>query len=603
MGNSLSTTDRGKPKLSITARNKLCKPRVGRLRSRRRILYLFPGRKVSKQQRYEPTNWACPAVPEQHLSSGGSSDPDAEITNYSPKSDSSYLRPCSSSQSRHPSSRHSRNSSASESFQDTFQPHSRRNSTLVSRPGSRDFGLGSGHDISSVVRRRSQIFAAPPATKTRRQQIPTLEGAMPTSQLFALDLAEADRSETPSGYSVLGGFKRGSLRIVNTVASPTPSTPDAWPGCRNSSPACDGASDRAAVAPTPTPQLTVSPHEDQEYFGHHTSTQEPGVIIDRGVMRKKFLDAVTGASHSPEVIPHIYDTLCVGNLHKSPTYLTSPIVGCLSSYPIVIDEPEITPLEDKLLLLQSVSSSNLEQLLKKKAPIPTSCNPVIRADNKPILRRVSSFEDISCGSLALSSLNPNTLELEAGSGYSRSKRARANRSWYGRVTCGSGVDTDMYFSSVEQEESNGGGITTSFNNQVPSLAQYDHSITLKQSRTTKHPGVAPNSNFFPESPPHYEKQSANRRLSNHKPEVVNTVRRPNTANAPNSEQLTGRGQISQRPDQIHIGTAHSRISTPHDPHNQQSHLCAPLRVPSYTGAEYYHRFALRRQQSMKGVCG
>lgn len=604
MGNSSSTIDRGKPKLTATARNKLCKPRVGRLRNRRRILYLFPGAKVSKQ-RYEPTNWACCPAPEQHLSSRVSSDPDAETTQYLSKSDNSNLRHSSSTQSRHPSSRHSRNSSVCESSYDTCQANSRRNSTLMPKTGPGDLGLC---DPSSVVRRRSQIFAAPPATKTRRQQIPNLEGTMPVSQLFALDLADADRSETPSGYPVLGVFKRGSLRIVNRVASPSPPIPDARPKRRNSSPTSAGAPVRAVATPTPPPQLTVSPHEDQGYFGLHAGTQASGVIINGGVTVKESLNSVSGAPHSPEVIPHTYNTPCVGDLHESSTYLASPTVGCLSSHPMVLDEPEITPLEDKLLLLQSVSSSKLEQLPSKEAPIITSCNPVISPDNKSILRRASSVDNISCGSPALSSSNSNALELRGGSGYFRTKNFRASRSWYGRVMCCScGWDTccedgtDMYISSVEQEESNGGGITTSFNTRVASLALYDHSIMHNQSLTKKLPNVASNSNLkLPESPPPYtlpEKQC------NHKsspPGSMDTVPRPD---APKSKQLTARGQIPQWPDQTHIGTAHSRINTSHAPYNQQPHLCVPLKVPSYTGAEYYHRFALRRQQPIKRICG
>lgn len=605
MGNSLSTTDHGEPKLSITTRNKLCKPRVGRLRSRRRILWLLPGAKVSKQ-RCEPAHWTCYALPEQPLPSRVSSDPDAEITHHSPKSDSSNLRHCSPAQSRHPSSAHSRNSSVCESYQDTCQPHSRRNSTLMSKPEPRDFGLGNGHDPSSVVRRRSQIFAAPPATKTRRQQIPTLGSAMPASQLLALNPIPADRAGTPSGYSVLGVFKRGSLRIVNTVASPTPSTPDARPKRRNSSPAYAGASVRAVVTPTPTPQLTVSPHEDQEYFGHHAGTQAPGVIIDGSVTAGEFSSLVTGAPHSPGVIPHAYDTLCMNDLHESPT----SIVGCLSSYPMVIDEPEITP-EDKLLLLQPVSSSYIEQ---NETSISTSCNPVISPDNA-ILRR-ASIDNISYSSSAPSSPDSNILELRAGGGYFQEKGIRASQSWSGRVTCGSEWDTchegisDMYFPSFEQEESNGGGITTSSDTQAPILALYGHSITHKQNLAEKLPDVVSNNNLrLPESPQSYplpEKQFANRHPSSHKPSLLgamNTSARPNTASTPRLEQQTAEDQISQRSGQIHIGTAHSRISTPHTPHNQQSHSCVPLRVPSYTGAEYYHRFALRRQQPVKRICG
>ncbi|RPA79709.1 hypothetical protein BJ508DRAFT_308018 [Ascobolus immersus RN42] len=81
------------------------------------------------------------------------------------------------------------------------------------------------HSYGGAARRRSQLFAAPPATATRPQHIdlpPTTFDTIPQS-LAHLDLAD-DRPTTPASYTVLGVFKRGSLRITNGAASPVPST-------------------------------------------------------------------------------------------------------------------------------------------------------------------------------------------------------------------------------------------------------------------------------------------------------------------------------------------------------------------------------------------
>lgn len=87
-------------------------------------------------------------------------------------------------------------------------------------------------EISSMgtVRRRSQLLAAPPATATRK---PTKSHrhSMDISDIspdpFSLATPSGNdigRCTTPSGYSVLGAFKRGSLRIANGTASPAPSS-------------------------------------------------------------------------------------------------------------------------------------------------------------------------------------------------------------------------------------------------------------------------------------------------------------------------------------------------------------------------------------------
>jgi hypothetical protein len=88
-----------------------------------------------------------------------------------------------------------------------------------------------------TVRRRSQLLAAPPATATRKPVQPYLQDQClpdtpsPDSYTFLPPSMgyDSDRCTTPSGYSVLGAFKRGSLRIANGAASPAPSSSRASP--------------------------------------------------------------------------------------------------------------------------------------------------------------------------------------------------------------------------------------------------------------------------------------------------------------------------------------------------------------------------------------
>lgn len=87
-------------------------------------------------------------------------------------------------------------------------------------------------DIPSMgtVRRRSLLIAAPPATATRkptRSRRNSIEVSSIPSDPFTLSPEQEydlGRCTTPSGYSVLGAFKRGSLRIANGAASPAPSS-------------------------------------------------------------------------------------------------------------------------------------------------------------------------------------------------------------------------------------------------------------------------------------------------------------------------------------------------------------------------------------------
>lgn len=76
----------------------------------------------------------------------------------------------------------------------------------------------------TIKRRRSQLIAPPPATATRRL---SESGTAPTPFLLQLtnlatqNFAEIARAQTPSGYSTIGAFERGSLRVVNCTTSPS----------------------------------------------------------------------------------------------------------------------------------------------------------------------------------------------------------------------------------------------------------------------------------------------------------------------------------------------------------------------------------------------
>lgn len=87
-------------------------------------------------------------------------------------------------------------------------------------------------DISPMgtVRRRSLLIAAPPATATRKptkshRNSTEVCGITPDHLILPPEQEyDLGRCTTPSGYSVLGAFKRGSLRIANGAASPAPSS-------------------------------------------------------------------------------------------------------------------------------------------------------------------------------------------------------------------------------------------------------------------------------------------------------------------------------------------------------------------------------------------
>ncbi|KAF8464591.1 hypothetical protein BDZ91DRAFT_763952 [Kalaharituber pfeilii] len=285
MGNTNSVPGREEsPRMPLPmGRNKLSKPRVGSYSSRRELSCLPPvsasaassakaASRAVRQSQFLPPLYAAghPDTPES-------------------SSREAYAHPRQSSLV----------GSIAESSIPLARYESHRRSTLgsqFSRSGpdpliSTDIAQVS-HPPVGILRRRSQIFAAPPATATRRQTIGTQDIELPTSQLFALDLSERDRAQTPSGYSVLGGFKRGSLRIVNGSASPAPSTHDVRPKRRNTSPAHLNGSCYSLHA-TPTPQLSVSAMEPQDYFTYEKLESSYSITTDKLSVEKQ---AVRGDS-------------------------------------------------------------------------------------------------------------------------------------------------------------------------------------------------------------------------------------------------------------------------------------------------------------------
>ncbi|CAZ86494.1 unnamed protein product [Tuber melanosporum] len=124
-----------------------------------------------------------------------------------------------------------------------------------------------------TVRRRSQLLAAPPATATRRTKCQSLTmdygdyvdcfSQQPYAAPAELD---AGRCTTPSGYSVIGAFKRGSLRIVNGAASPAPSSAPASP--------------------------RISAEKEPSHQGPAISCQGSNLGLARGVHRARSLESI-----------------------------------------------------------------------------------------------------------------------------------------------------------------------------------------------------------------------------------------------------------------------------------------------------------------------
>ncbi|CUS13771.1 unnamed protein product [Tuber aestivum] len=168
-----------------------------------------------------------------------------------------------------------------------------------------------------TVRRRSQLLAAPPATATRRTKCQSLTmdygdyvdyfSQTPYAQTAELD---AGRCTSPSGRSVIGAFKRGSLRIVNGAASPAPSSApvsprisaEQEPSCQSPAAPCKGsnlgparglhrARSMESVAPfrgvrlvPSSPRVTGQGPEDRvpesPFSFAQSPTLEPGTIPD-----------------------------------------------------------------------------------------------------------------------------------------------------------------------------------------------------------------------------------------------------------------------------------------------------------------------------------
>lgn len=116
----------------------------------------------------------------------------------------------------------------------------RRLTVTTTRYGTSESGLDDvtdnamtgSDDVGKVLRRKSLLLAAPPGTISRRP-LRNRRYTMPATTEQALDLVleqvdsrddSVERCLTPSGISVIGAFKRGSLRITNGAASPCPSS-------------------------------------------------------------------------------------------------------------------------------------------------------------------------------------------------------------------------------------------------------------------------------------------------------------------------------------------------------------------------------------------
>ncbi|TGZ79307.1 hypothetical protein EX30DRAFT_342407 [Ascodesmis nigricans] len=88
-------------------------------------------------------------------------------------------------------------------------------------------------DPVSLLRRRSLLNAAPPATATRRSEpLRSRRNTLPAQPLDRVVEIDIQRSNTPSAISVIGAFKRGSLRITNGCASPAPSSAPTSPAMK-----------------------------------------------------------------------------------------------------------------------------------------------------------------------------------------------------------------------------------------------------------------------------------------------------------------------------------------------------------------------------------
>lgn len=168
-------------------------------------------------------------------------------------------------------------------------------------------------DLSISARRRSQLMAPMPAIATRR----AMSGTYQTQSMYEsipvleLDFVPQERVSTPSAYSVIGAFKRGSLRIVNGAASPCPSTTTGAPSVRtirDQSPSVASIRPASAFEPTPsdayhTP-IPKLPMDDSSsvasggYFSIITVPQQKNTL-----RRSRSLDSVVTARETRSSSP------------------------------------------------------------------------------------------------------------------------------------------------------------------------------------------------------------------------------------------------------------------------------------------------------------
>jgi len=439
MGNtqSVSSVDHQVSKHPEYGRRKLSKPRVGKHSGRRDSAVIGGRTKNGAVQEISS------AAPWQQAIRGGTSIPDLENETTTLKCWSPHRRHRSLSYSRHPpiSVSRVRNQSLdlTGSYRGTSRPlskyNSSRNSTLTSQNVGFEPEATDLHPPPSAMRRRSLIFAAPPATKTRRQP---LEGGIPATQLLTFDLAERDRAQTPTGYSVLGGFKRGSLRIVNTTASPASPIQDARPRRRNTSPAHGNTSTHSLRAVTPT--LTITPSGNEGYFGNY------GMLTVSNPIPNGF--PMPGEVHQTETLtPASFETALeeVSRSHQASEIHIPPIIDHLKTQSTTTPpDKNITSSEVQKTgqQMDSLTSYTLTQSsVHERHSSPTSHNIAGSPDDSPIPRSASSSSSIYSDPLEAkhtqkSSARRPSVKTGADSGYCSTGSIKSWQSWSASVADG-----------------------------------------------------------------------------------------------------------------------------------------------------------------------
>lgn len=192
-----------------------------------------------------------------------------------------------------------------------------------------------------TVRRRSQLLAAPPATATRRTKCQSLTmdygdyvdyfSQPPYVPPVELD---AGRCISPSGYSVIGAFKRGSLRIVNGTASPAPSSAPASPrisaeqepSCQSPAISCQGSN----IGPARGVHRARSMDSIAPFRGVRLVPSSPRVTVQ---------DSGGGVPGSP--FSFTQSPTAEADTHAIPDLDLGPNMECLDS-----DSPEETSFYD-----------------------------------------------------------------------------------------------------------------------------------------------------------------------------------------------------------------------------------------------------------------